>query len=199
MEQAQDEGAGAVDVGTADLGGDEACGREESGSARREREDDLVEKEQDVERRARRTLLDRIRREQLVRRPPRHLLGPPRRPPLLDRVETELVVVLVLRLLVHLVVVPQAEHLFERQALPDEVQDGLDVLDREDAAPDLALEAGRRRADEPGAVAQAQVGVPEDGLRAYMSESQLLMVMQRRERERDGPGASWSCPACATL
>lgn len=106
---------------------------------------------------------------------------------------------LVLRLLVHLVVVPQAEHLLERQALPDEVQDGLDVLDREDAAPDLALEAGRRGADEPGAVAQAQVGVPEDGLRAYMSESQLLMVMQRRERERDGPGASWSCPACATL
>lgn len=113
------------------------------------------------------TLLFSIRCEQLISGPPRPMVEPfsPLRRPLLRRVEAELVLVRLGCVEAYVVLVPQPQDLLERQSHTDKVQHGLDILDRENAAEDLALVTGARRADQPGTVAQPEVLVPKDSLR----------------------------------
>lgn len=98
-----------------------------------------------------RTLLHRIGGEKFVGCPARLVLPSPSA--LLGRLEAEFVVERVSLLLENFFVVLEPQDLLEREALADEVQNGLDVLDGEDASEDLALETGGRGADETGAVA----------------------------------------------
>ena len=96
------------------------------------------------------------------------------------------------------VVVFELEHVFERDALPDEAQHGLDGLDREDPGEDLALESGARRAHEPGAVAQSDVLVPVDrlerlGLAGRPARSHDFAPEERVDDARF-PNIRMSCP-----